>query len=36
VYRPLVADPKSARRKRVQKTRQGGTREGLKWLRGGG
>ncbi len=35
VYRPLVADPKSARRKRVQKTRQGGTREGLKWLRGG-
>jgi len=36
VYRPLVADPKSARRKRVLKTRRGGTREGQKWLRGGG
>uniref|UniRef100_UPI003F876CFD RnfH family protein n=1 Tax=Cupriavidus ulmosensis TaxID=3065913 RepID=UPI003F876CFD len=35
VYRPLVADPKSARNRRVQKTRKGGTREGLKWLRGG-
>ncbi|MGO4327824.1 RnfH family protein [Cupriavidus sp. 2TAF22] len=35
VYRPLVADPKSARRKRVLKTRRGGTREGQKWLRGG-
>jgi len=36
VYRPLTADPKQARRKRVQKTREGGTREGQKWLRGGG
>lgn len=36
VYRPLTADPKQARRKRVQKTRATGTREGLKWLRGGG
>ncbi|MGO4302333.1 RnfH family protein [Cupriavidus sp. RAF12] len=36
VYRTLTADPKQARRKRVQKTRQTGTREGLKWLRGGG
>ncbi|MDF3836496.1 RnfH family protein [Cupriavidus basilensis] len=35
IYRPLVADPKSARRKRVQKIRQAGTREGQKWLRGG-
>lgn len=35
VYRPLTADPKQARRKRVQKTREGGTREGQKWLRGG-
>lgn len=34
VYRPLLADPKTARRKRVLKTRQGGTREGQKWLRG--
>lgn len=33
VYRGLIADPKSARRKRVQATRKGGTREGLKWLR---
>lgn len=36
IYRQLTADPKSARRKRVQKTRQSGTREGQKWLRGGG
>lgn len=35
VYRPLVADPQSARNRRVQKTRKGGTREGQKWLRGG-
>jgi len=35
VYRPLTADPKTARRKRVQKTREGGAREGQKWLRGG-
>lgn len=34
VYRPLTADPKQARRKRVQKTRATGTREGQKWLRG--
>lgn len=36
LYRPLTADPKQARRKRVQKTRESGTREGQKWLRGGG
>ncbi len=36
VYRPLTADPKQARRRRVQKTRESGTREGQKWLRGGG
>lgn len=37
VYRPLTADPKQARRKRVQKTRAAsGSREGQKWLRGGG
>ncbi|WER47400.1 RnfH family protein [Cupriavidus sp. WKF15] len=36
VYRPLTADPKTARRRRVQKTRESGTREGQKWLRGGG
>ncbi|CAG2127235.1 hypothetical protein LMG31506_00396 [Cupriavidus yeoncheonensis] len=36
VYRPLTADPKLARRRRVQKTRASGTREGQKWLRGGG
>jgi len=36
VYRPLTADPKQARRKRVQKTRATGTREGQKWRRGGG
>ncbi|MGH8787770.1 MAG: RnfH family protein [Cupriavidus necator] len=36
VYRPLTADPKQARRKRVQKQRAGGTREGQKWLRGSG
>ncbi|AMR78740.1 RnfH family protein [Cupriavidus nantongensis] len=34
VYRPLTADPKQARRKRVQKQRASGTREGQKWLRG--
>ncbi len=36
LYRPLIADPKQARRKRVQKTREGGTREGQKWRRGSG
>lgn len=36
VYRALTADPKTARRKRVQKTRASGEREGQKWLRGGG
>jgi putative ubiquitin-RnfH superfamily antitoxin RatB of RatAB toxin-antitoxin module len=36
VYRPLVADPKSARHKRVMRTRRTGTREGQKWLRGSG
>ncbi|MDC6176125.1 hypothetical protein C2I33_07995 [Ralstonia solanacearum] len=30
---PLIADPKAARRRRVQRARAGGTREGLKWLR---
>jgi uncharacterized protein len=30
---PLIADPKTARRRRVQKVRATGTREGLKWLR---
>ncbi len=36
VYRILTADPKTARRKRVQKTRATGLREGQKWLRRGG
>lgn len=36
VYRVLTADPKTARRKRVQKTRATGLREGQKWLRRGG
>lgn len=36
VYRSLTADPKTARCKRVQKTRESGTREGQKWIRGGG
>ncbi|GJG95527.1 RnfH family protein [Cupriavidus pauculus] len=36
VYRILTADPKTARRKRVQKTRATGVREGLKWRGGGG
>lgn len=35
IYRKLTADPKTARRKRVQKTRASGEREGQKWLRGG-
>ena len=30
---PLIADPKTARRRRVQKVRATGTRAGLKWLR---
>jgi len=34
VYRQLTADPKQARRRRVQKTRATGTREGQKWIRG--
>jgi len=33
VYRVLTADPKTARRKRVQSTRKSGMREGQKWLR---
>ncbi|MBO4120411.1 RnfH family protein [Cupriavidus gilardii] len=36
LYRPLVADPKTARRRRVQKAREAGAREGQKWMRGGG
>lgn len=36
IYRPLIADPKTARRRRVQKAREEGTREGQKWMRGGG
>lgn len=36
IYRALVADPKTARRRRVQKARESGTREGQKWMRGGG
>ncbi len=30
---PLIADPKTARRRRVQKVRATGTREGQRWLR---
>ena len=30
---PLIADPKTARRSRVQKVRATGTREGQRWLR---
>ncbi|MDO3506595.1 RnfH family protein [Ralstonia pseudosolanacearum] len=30
---PLIADPKTARRRRVRRVRATGTREGLKWLR---
>lgn len=36
IYRVLTADPKTARRKRVQKTRATGERDGQKWLRGRG
>jgi putative ubiquitin-RnfH superfamily antitoxin RatB of RatAB toxin-antitoxin module len=36
VYRPLTADPKQARRKRVQSVRESGAREGQKWRRSGG
>lgn len=33
IYRPLSADPKVARQRRVAKHRAEGTREGQKWLR---
>lgn len=33
IYRPLKADPKVARQRRVEKHRAEGTREGQKWLR---
>nr|WP_150698284.1 RnfH family protein [Pandoraea terrae] len=32
IYRPLVADPKLARQRRVEKVRTEGSREGQKWL----
>lgn len=35
VYRVLTADPKTARRKRVQNVRESGERDGQKWLRRG-
>jgi putative ubiquitin-RnfH superfamily antitoxin RatB of RatAB toxin-antitoxin module len=31
LYRPLVADPKAARRRRVEKARRDGSVEGRKW-----
>ena len=31
IYRPLIADPKIARQRRVEKARRAGTREGRKW-----
>ena len=36
VYRILTADPKTARRKRVETKRATGVREGQKWRRGSG
>ncbi|WP_114815061.1 RnfH family protein [Paraburkholderia kururiensis] len=32
IYRPLIVDPKLARRRRVEKTRREGSIEGRKWL----
>ena len=32
IYRPLIVDPKLARQRRVEKTRQEGSVEGRKWL----
>jgi putative ubiquitin-RnfH superfamily antitoxin RatB of RatAB toxin-antitoxin module len=32
IYRPLKADPKVARQRRVEKVRNEGSREGQKWL----
>ena len=32
IYRPLIVDPKSARQRRVEKTRKEGSIEGRKWL----
>lgn len=34
IYRPLKADPKVARQRRVEKVRSAGSREGHKWLAG--
>ncbi|MFL9872153.1 RnfH family protein [Paraburkholderia megapolitana] len=32
IYRPLTVDPKTARQRRVEKTRREGSIEGRKWL----
>ncbi|MBP0589923.1 RnfH family protein [Paraburkholderia sp. LEh10] len=32
IYRPLIVDPKVARQRRVEKSRQEGSVEGRKWL----
>ncbi len=32
IYRPLIVDPKTARQRRVEKTRKEGSIEGRKWL----
>jgi uncharacterized protein len=32
IYRPLIVDPKTARQRRVDKTRREGSIEGRKWL----
>ncbi len=34
IYRSLIADPKAARQRRVERKRASGTIEGLKWRRG--
>lgn len=34
IYRPLIADPKAARQRRVAHKRAAGSNEGLKWRRG--
>lgn len=34
IYRPLIADPKAARQRRVAHKRAAGSTEGLKWRRG--
>jgi uncharacterized protein len=31
IYRPLIVDPKTARQRRVEKTRKAGSIEGRKW-----